>query len=61
MLEISAPPVEAQLEVNFSDIYAKSSLYQYAYTWFLAFVLVYLLQIFLILFSLDTLSGEIKS
>ncbi|PSS15955.1 Pleiotropic drug resistance protein [Actinidia chinensis var. chinensis] len=28
MLEISAPPVEAQLVVDFSDIYAKSSLYQ---------------------------------
>ncbi|GFY97806.1 pleiotropic drug resistance 11 [Actinidia rufa] len=28
MLEISAPPVEAQLEVDFADIYAKSSLYQ---------------------------------
>ena len=29
MLEVSAPPVEAQLNVDFADIYANSSLYQY--------------------------------
>ena len=30
MLEISTPAVEGQLNVDFAEIYAKSSLYQYA-------------------------------
>lgn len=31
MLDISDPSVEAQLNVDFADVYAKSSLYQYAF------------------------------
>lgn len=34
MLEVTAPPMEAQLDIDFADTFAKSPIYRYAWLCF---------------------------